>query len=597
MLCLGPSLSLAGGTHLWGVKRLLRNNPHFWGKFITFNNYKATLSDVAKENSVIVLNGILESKNKEYLDKDHDKFFEFFVAQQILKEYNLGDDEVESGLVGKSGDGGIDGFYLLVDDEFVYEDMPDTDFKKSKSVIDLIIIQAKTSAGFAESVIERFITASMDIFNLSDSTLPTDAYHVDLRNMIQRFQKIYNQLIQYHAELNVSFYYASKGSQPTVNAKLKVRKLEEIVSKRLPNMNFNFEFLGANGLYKLTMTPPPLSLTLKMAEMPITTNRGGYICLVNLRDFFKFVTDRRRSLSTQLFESNVRDYQGSTKVNDAIQNSLNNHKEDFWWLNNGISIVASDVTQSHKSLTIHDPQIVNGLQTTREIYNYCVHHNIDNDDRCILVRVLTPEENSRNLIIRATNSQNVIPPAYLRSMEDIHLKIESHLSQKRLYYDRRKSYYRNQNQPRNRIVSISKLAQAVMAIVLRKPNIARARPSSILQQDESYDQIFNDSYPLDLYYVCAEGLLKIESYLRSPRLNKISKKDLLNLKFYVVMHAISGIGNNLPKPETIAKFDLSALDVHTVEDSLNFILPKYKRLGGDEKVAKGPQLVKDLLNT
>ncbi|GAI16788.1 unnamed protein product, partial [marine sediment metagenome] len=66
-----------------------------------------------------------------------------------------------------------------------------------------------------------------------------------------------------------------------------------------------------------------------------------------------------------LFEANVRDYQGKVEVNKAIGNTLlSAYSEDFWWLNNGVTVVASQASLSGKTLVVEDPQIVNGLQTS-----------------------------------------------------------------------------------------------------------------------------------------------------------------------------------------------------------------------------------------
>ena len=89
-----------------------------------------------------------------------------------------------------------------------------------------------------------------------------------------------------------------------------------------------------------------------------------------------------------MLEANVRDYQGKNTVNKSIYKTLENQtEEDFWWLNNGITILASDVALiNNKELQLTNPKIVNGLQTSTEIYKYYVNHkdklNIDN--RCIL---------------------------------------------------------------------------------------------------------------------------------------------------------------------------------------------------------------------
>ena len=53
------------------------------------------------------------------------------------------------------------------------------------------------------------------------------------------------------------------------------------------------------------------------------------MCLVKLRDFYHFITDETGALQRQLFDANVRDYQGSTQVNGEIQAALKEHPDAF----------------------------------------------------------------------------------------------------------------------------------------------------------------------------------------------------------------------------------------------------------------------------
>ena len=102
----------------------------------------------------------------------------------------------------------------------------------------------------------------------------------------------------------------------------------------------------------------------------------------------------------------MRDYQGRTTVNNEIRETLStSNTEDFWWLNNGVTIIAEDILPSTtKQLLVINPEIVNGLQTSNEIYNYFTSHpeQVDGDGRSILVRLLVPDdEGSRDRIILA----------------------------------------------------------------------------------------------------------------------------------------------------------------------------------------------------
>ena len=85
-----------------------------------------------------------------------------------------------------------------------------------------------------------------------------------------------------------------------------------------------------------------------------------------------FLSDGKGNLIRGLFDANVRDFLGKTEVNDAIWATLENLavEEDFWWLNNGITIVASTADQKGKKLALTEPLLVNGLQTSNVIFSF-----------------------------------------------------------------------------------------------------------------------------------------------------------------------------------------------------------------------------------
>ena len=547
-------------------------------------------------NDKIILDEILKQHQDE-VDSDvtPSEFFELFTAEQVLKDFDLSYDEIESGLIGDGGDGGIDGIYLFVNGELVQED-PDYDHIKKNITLDLIVLQSKMRDGFQETPVERFITITDDILNLSKN--PDDlseTYNPALVEAIKGFRTVHQQLAGRFPALRVAYNYACKGQKPNKTVERKVENIKAIVTKHFPEAKFDFFFLGASELLALARRAPKTTYNLPLAENPISSGgQIGFACLVRLRDFYDFITDEQKDLRRHIFEANVRDYQGPTEVNAEIQNSLQENKvEDFWWLNNGVSIVASKASLGGKTLTIEDPQIVNGLQTSTEIYTYFKKFNIENDERNVLVRVIVPEAaESRDRIIKATNSQTAVQQASLRATDKIHRDIEEFLRPRGLYYDRRKNFYKNKGKPRGKIIGIPHLAQSLMAVVLQRPDTARARPSSLLKSDDDYHKVYNRSHPIPLYYVCAEGMRLVEAFLKSS-VASLATKDRSNLRFYVGMHAIISLtGKSKPSSSDLAKVDVHKLDDDAIEKSLALVWQEYEGLGGTDQVAKGPLLRK-----
>ena len=345
-----------------------------------------------------------------------------------------------------------------------------------------------------------------------------------------------------------------------------------------------------------------LKLILPLAAPPIALGgKNEYVALVKLVDFFAFITDSESngSLRKVLFESNVRDYQGSSiNVNRKIQETLlTNLKDDFWWLNNGITILAQTVEQiGGTKLQIECPEIVNGLQTTSEIYSFFSRYQskLKDEKRSLLVRIIVPEtEETRDNIICATNSQTPVNSASLRVTDPIHRKIETYCKGKGLYYDRRKNQYKNEGRSAAEVVSVLFLGQCMVSILLQLPDYARARPSQILSDDAKYNKLYNDEVPLDVFYKCARIGKLVNAHLWQR--DDVSAAERRNILF----HTIYATASCLTKTPTPSVADIGHLFESSVTNDLikstsNAILDMFRKEGGCDQVSKGPEFTKKI---
>ena len=107
-----------------------------------------------------------------------------------------------------------------------------------------------------------------------------------------------------------------------------------------------------------------------------------------------------------------------------------------------------------------------------------------------------------------------------------------YLKNKGLFYDRRKNYYKNQGKDREKIISISFLGQCLITLFLKKPDFARARPSTILMDDNTYKKIYNFKRDLEVFYKVALIGRKIEKFIKkSTKYERTERQDIL---FYVL---------------------------------------------------------------
>lgn len=545
-------------------------------------------------NDPVLLDQILKQRKAELAPElSESEFFELFVSEELLKDRSLSYDELCAGLIGGANDGGIDGIWTFVNGALIQEDTDLTGLKKNVEV-ELVVQQAKRSNGFGEEPVNKFIAITENLLDLSKPTSNfSSRYSADVIAATDLFRNTYQVLASRFPTLKIRYYYASFGDEVHPNVQAKANDLKSKVPVLFSDAETSFEFLGASSLVSLARQKPKTSFKLTLAESPISSSGAvAYICLVNLRDWFDFITTDTGEVREELFEANVRDYQGKTEVNREILTSLQEEGlEDFWWLNNGISVLASQATQSAKSLTIEDPQIVNGLQTSRQIFEFFRSERSDAEEkRLVLVRVIVPEApESRDKIIKATNSQTYIPPASLKATDKIQRDIEEFLKPHGIYYDRRKNLYKNQGKAVADIISIAKMAQALMSICLARPDDARARPSSLLKSDADYEKLFAEKHPIEVYLACIKILRAVESRLRS--MEELEQKDRNNLRFYAALQLARSLTNEvIPSMSSLSGIANTSISNTGIDSAIADCRREYEALGGTDQVAKGTNL-------
>lgn len=116
---------------------------------------------------------------------------------------------------------------------------------------------------------------------------------------------------------------------------------------------------------------PQLSVRIKTSASASTEIL--HIGATTLPDMFAFMQEYKTKSGDLdlLYEKNVRKFLGSKrKVNKGIEETIEKQPERFGLYNNGITIVAEKLAKSNVGeLTLVNPFIVNGCQTTRSIWS------------------------------------------------------------------------------------------------------------------------------------------------------------------------------------------------------------------------------------
>ncbi len=394
-------------------------------------------------------------------------------------------------------------------------------------------------------------------------------------------------------EIRMKFVYIANADSPSDGVKIQKEQLPAAIDEIVGVSRFSSScvLVGADELMRIWSPPAESGLVMRFsgsyASVPQRTDVFG---LVSLSDYYRFLTDDQGQLRSYLFEANVRDYEGNVSVNKGIRETLEHPSEDdFWWLNNGVTILASEAYQiAGAEVKMEEPRIVNGLQTSYEIYKFMESRTEDAEDsRNVMVKILVPGSNeTRNRVILATNNQTQVKKTSLRATDQIHIQIELYMKRNGLYYERRKNYYKNQGRKREEIVTLSFLAQCMMSILLGRPDQARARPSTLLSDEAQYKKIFGQDGNLEAYYRAAS--LGKQVCLRFPQIKRdLEGSQISDIRFYVIM----GVASILSKKDNLTFGDIEKLDLDKLSDEIiqevaDMVLDVYLALGGTSKTAK-----------
>lgn len=505
--------------------------------------------------------------------------FELFAISELLKDFDLSQDELELGIVDGRDDGGIDGWYLFVDGELASEP-DDVPIKRDVATIQIFILTAKHHATFKQ---EPVVNLQSTLSSILDFTQENESLYSRFNEEVLACRSTLKDVLLRTAKsgpkISIDIYYLSRGDVSNIGSSIAARSdaLVEELKQYFSNSEVRFSYFGASEILEASRKLKDFSSVLVFEEAPVSRGLDNYVGLVRLPDYMSFVRDEDGGLRRYLFEANVRDFMGQTFVNHSILKTLERESdekvEDFWWLNNGITVIADRASLIGKQLHLENVQIVNGLQTTETVYKH-FHENEHEDSRCILVKVLVaPEKELADSIILATNNQNKVDFASLRATDTIQRNIEDLLLANDWYYDRRKNYYLNHGKPITKIVSMKYMAWAIISLLLGQPSEAnRARPKQLLV-DRLYQRIFSDRYDLRVYL----SALEIAKHIEMTMLREGYSDEPYDPRAYATMYRFlyahlyvtSVVGNSVRNDKDLIEVsgqDLLTEHFHTVHE-------------------------------
>lgn len=263
-----------------------------------------------------------------------------------------------------------------------------------------------------------------------------------------------------------------------------------------------------------------------------------YVVLCTADSLINILTNDDGLIRSNMFDDNVRDYQGDTDINQEMEATLSANPENFILYNNGITIVCDKLGPEYRALIIKNPQIVNGCQTCNSLYNAKRKGN-DLSRAQVIVKVIeaTKPEVTQG-IVKGTNRQNIVYEEAFETIRQYHKELEDFFNVMqtdgfyKVYYERRSKQYARDNtvKPYQKI-SFRVLIQSMMAMYMNHVEVSHRHESKLISDYK--DKLFVAGQSYYPYYVAALFASNLEYIMKQERSLNDMKPYKMHLLFLI----------------------------------------------------------------
>lgn len=531
--------------------------------------------------------------------------FEAFVANATLSSYYDDDFNALDFVIGAGGDLGVDVAAILVNGDLLL-DAADVELAVNAARrldVKFIFVQAKRPESFQASVFTDLADNLRHLFK--DEALRYPA-NTDVVNLKEAIRAVFSDISKFSDGLpDIVVRYATTGALGDALLEEKRKSAAEVLDGTNFFGSVTVEAIGARQLrdqHQAATAAVSAAFTmdkrLTLPRMPGVTQ--AFIGVLPAKDLVHVLTDASGGIRKSLFFDNVRDFQDYNPVNLEIKASLSDavRRNQFSVLNNGVTIVARELTLAGDDFALKDFQIVNGCQTCHVLFH---SQGELTDDVHVSVRIIqSQDEDVIAGITAATNRQTAVSDDDLAAREQFHKDLEALFTTfpvgEELYYERRSKQYAENDVERTRIVTRSQLVRTFASMFLDEP--ARAgRYVRELREARGAD-LFNPSQNTLAYYTSAATYYRIEWLLRNRRIDRKYSPARYQLLAAIKLRVIGD--GPLPAGNRKSKVECDKLlkviwDAQAAEDLVKELLPVV-----DEAVAEetpGLALTRDTVRT
>ncbi len=411
---------------------------------------------------------------------------------------------IEEAVVDGQYDGGVDA--LLLDPNAEEEN--------------LVLVQSK----FYKSITYDNVRDAVQKIILFYKDMERGEYQ-NVNSVVQRRFLTLNAEIGDESKIRFVFYTSAKKNR------IRTDRIEKIVKEQFQdNDRFEIVLLYAEDLVdeikELESRRPTVeSGIVVIDEANNALAYGEDAVIVNVSAFS--IKELFARHNTNLLSRNLRYYIRKRDIDDSINDTIKHDPDQFWFRNNGITIICDSFRVDGKIVHLRDFSIVNGGQTTTLIHR---SREITKDKDlylpCKIIKAIgeTPDDKNKFIldIAKATNSQKPIKQIDLKANAPEQIRFSNAMREEEIFYQTK----RGEKVPRDfkedfKNADLAQIGKLCLAGVFQIPAASRSKPSS-LYHDRFYSPVFQGNQ--GQIATIAKELLYVDYYFRKKYVKEFDRK-------------------------------------------------------------------------
>jgi hypothetical protein len=308
----------------------------------------------------------------------------------------------------------------------------------------------------------------------------------------------------------------------------------------------------------------------------------GQVCAADVAEWMK-------ANGPRLFEKNLRQFLGSSAVNQDIVDTLVRRPEDFWYFNNGITAVASDLAKKPIGGNSSESAIfectgfcvVNGAQTVGSIFAAASQNAEAVAKAMVPVRIISSASSAAPFaseVTRFTNTQNAIEKRDFVALDPEQERIRQELHIEGVEYAYKSGASTGTAAKR------FDLTEATVALACSNIDVALAvqakREIGKLWEDLSkapYKQLFNPSVTGPAVWQAVQAMRTVDQFLAAKTKTYTGRENLICVhgNRFIQWASLRRLGYAVGQPLTKNEIEVQAAVEAAVEEVVGLVKANY----------------------